>query len=122
MKKNLTWIIFIWLLLNIAVALFMDLAMFNQTTPSMKAAGFGEKLFFAELFATIEWMFLIPANRIGNKFLTAAQVSLSSFVFDFLGQIATNAFWLKLPTSVDDYSAMIVIFIGMAISAYKLAG
>ena len=111
-----------WLFLNIGIMVFMDLALFMQTTPEMKNASFLKKLLVAELLATIEWVFIIPSNRLGNKFLTAAQVALTTFIFDFIGQIGTNKFWLKLPTTIDDYAAMIIIFIGMAISAYKVFG
>lgn len=111
-----------WLFLNIGIMVFMDLALFMQTTPEMKNANFLKKLLVAELFATIEWVFIIPANRLGNKFLTAAQIALTTFIFDFIGQIGTNKFWLKLPTTIDDYAAMIIIFIGMAISSYKVFG
>ena len=107
-----------WLFLNIGIMVFMDLALFMQTTPEMKNASFLKKLLVAELLATIEWVFIIPSN----KFLTAAQVALTTFIFDFIGQIGTNKFWLKLPTTIDDYAAMIIIFIGMAISAYKVFG
>ena len=120
--KGTGMMMFVWLLLNVAIILFMDLAMFMQTTPNMKEAGFLKKLGVSELFATIEWMFLIPANRIGNRVLTAAQVSLSSFVFDFLGQIASNRWWLKLPTTPDDYIGMVLILVGMAVSTYRVFG
>ena len=86
----------------------------------MKKANFLQKLGVAEFWATIEWIFLIPAQRIGNKILTAAQLNLSSFVFDFLGQIATNFFLLKLPTTIDDYIAMVLILFGMYLSLYKV--
>jgi uncharacterized protein (DUF486 family) len=111
-----------WLFLNIGIMVFMDLALFMQTTPEMKNAGFFKKLLVAEVLATIEWIFIIPSNRLGNRFLTAAQVALTTFIFDFIGQIGTNMFWLKLPTTIDDYAAMVIIFIGMAISAYKVFG
>ena len=114
--------IILWFLLNIGIMVFMDLALFMQTTPSMKNASFLKKLGVSELLATTEWLFIIPANRIGNRFMSAAQVSLWSYIFDFLGQILSNAFWLKLPTTLDDYSGMILIFIGMVISSYKLLG
>jgi uncharacterized protein (DUF486 family) len=65
---------------------------------------------------------IIPANRIGNRFMSAAQVSLWSYIFDFLGQILSNMFWLKLPTTLDDYIAMVLIFTGMYISVYKVLG
>lgn len=112
----------IFLILNIIVAITMDLALFSQTTSGMKDASFFTKVLSAEFWATIEWMALIPGNIIGNRILTAPQLNLSSFVFDFLGQIGTNNFWLKIPTTIDDYTAMIIIIIGMGVSGYKLFG
>ena len=109
-----------WLFLNVVVAITMDLAFFVNNMDFMKNSGFAKKLAMSEFWATIEWMFLIPANRIGNRILTAAQVNLSSFVFDFLGQIATNKFLLNMPTTMDDYAAMGLIMFGMYISVYKL--
>ena len=109
-----------WLLLNIMVVIFFDLALFIQTTPGMKHSGFLKKLGVSELLATIEWIFLIPANKIGNLFLTAPQITLSSFIFDFMGQIFSDKFWLGHGTSVDDYAAMIIICVGMIISTFKI--
>ena len=109
-----------WLALNILIVLLMDLALFNQTTPDMENAPFLKKVKWAEIWATLEWIFVIPANRMGNLFLTAPQLSLSSYVFDFLGQLVTNKYWLNIPTTIDDYVGMIIIFIGMGISAYKI--
>lgn len=111
-----------WIFLNLAIMVTMDLALFMQTTPGMKDAGTFKKIMSAEFWATIEWMFVIPSNRIGNWFLSAAQVSLSSYVFDFLGQVLSNAFWLKLPTTLDDYAAMVIILVAMVISKYHLMG
>ena len=111
-----------WIFLNLAIMVTMDLALFMQTTPGMKDAGTIKKILTAEFWATIEWMFVIPSNRIGNWFLSAAQVSLSSYVFDFLGQVLSNAFWLKLPTTLDDYAAMVLILGAMVISKYKALG
>lgn len=121
MKLNFTWAKLIyWLILNLIIVLLMDLAMFTQNTPSMENAGFWKKLGVAEFWATCEWLFLIPANRLGNTLLTAPQLSLSSFVFDFIGQILTNRYYLHIPTTIDDYTGMVVILIGMYISAYKV--
>ena len=121
MKTTLKTVL-LWVLLNIGIMVFMDLALFMQTTPQMKNASFLKKLGVAELLSTIEWMFIIPANRIGNRFMSAAQISLWSYIFDFLGQILSNIFWLKLPTTIDDYAGMILILIGMYISQYKILG
>ena len=112
----------LWFVLNIFIMVFMDLALFMQTTPGMKDASFLKKLLVSEALATIEWVFIIPANRIGNRFMSAAQVSLWSYIFDFLGQILSNKFWLHLPTTLDDYTGMILIMIGMTISSYRLLG
>ena len=121
MKTNFTINRFIiWLILNILVVALMDLALFNQTTTSMEHSSFFNKVKWAEFWATLEWIFVIPANRIGNLFLTAPQISLSSYVFDFMGQIVTNKYWLDVPTTIDDYAGMIIIFLGMGISAYKI--
>jgi uncharacterized protein (DUF486 family) len=121
MKTNFTINRFIiWFILNIFIVALMDLALFNQTTPSMEQSTFTKKLGWAELWATLEWMFVIPANRMGNLFLTAPQISLSSYVFDFVGQLFTNKYWLKVPTTIDDYTGMIIIILGMGISGYKI--
>jgi len=110
----------LWIILNLLVVALMDLALFQQTTPEMDNASFSKKLAWAELWATLEWMFVIPSIRMGNLFLTAPQLSLASYVFDFMGQIVTNRYWLKVPTTIDDYVGMVIIMIGMAISAYKV--
>ena len=78
------------------------------------------KILSSEFWASIEWMFLIPANRLGVLFLSPAQISLSSYVFDFLAQLWSNAFWLKLPTTVDDYVGMVLILFGMYAAKFKL--
>ena len=119
---NYLFTFLLWVFLNIMVGLTMDFALFTQTTPNMKNAGILAKILSSEFWASIEWMFLIPANRIGNTFLTPAQISLSSYVFDFLAQLWSNTFWLKLPTTIDDYVGMFLILFGMYASKYTLFG
>ena len=108
--------------LNIMIGLTMDFALFTQTTSDMKDANILVKILSSEFWASIEWMFVIPANRIGNTFLTAPQISLSSYIFDFLAQLWSNAYWLKLPTTIDDYVGMFLIFFGMYAAKYTLFG
>ena len=112
----------LWVFLNIMVVALMDLALFTQTTPGMKKASFLKKVGISELWATLQWVFLIPAHRIGNTFLSAVQISLASFLFDFLGQIVSNIFWLKIPTTVDDYTAMVIIMLAMYAAKAKVFG
>lgn len=99
----------LWVVLNLFIVALMDLAMFSQTTGGLEHKSWHAKLLESEAWATGQWLFIIPAARLGNRFLSAAQLGLTSFVFDFLGQIATNIFWLKIPISVDDWAAMGII-------------
>lgn len=119
---NFILTVLLWIFLNIMIGLTMDFALFTQTTSVMKDANIFAKILSSEFWASIEWMFLIPANRIGNTFLSAAQISLSSYVFDFLAQLWSNTFWLRLPTTIDDYVGMILILFGMYAAKYTLFG
>ena len=119
---NFVFIFLLWVFLNIMIGLTMDFALFTQTTSAMKNANIFSKILSSEFWASIEWMFLIPSNRIGNTFLSAAQISLSSYVFDFLAQLWSNAYWLKLPTTIDDYVGMCLILFGMFSAKYTIFG
>ena len=119
---NIVLTLLLWLFLNIMIGLTMDFALFTQTTPDMKNVGILAKILSSEFWASIEWMFLIPANRIGNTFLSAIQIVLASFIFNFIGQIGTNLYMLNHPIAIDDYVAMIIIFIGILISTFKIFG
>jgi uncharacterized protein (DUF486 family) len=126
-NPNKSWYAFtktfiVWLILNILVVALMDIALFSQTTPEMENTSIWNKILNAEFWATIEWFVLIPAQRIGNTFLNPAQLGLSSYVFNFLAQIVTNEYWLKVPTTLDDYAGMVVIMIGMVVSKMVLFG
>jgi len=116
------WNVIIWIFLNIWIVACMDLALFMQTTFKSADATMYNKVLTSEFWATMEWLVLVPAQRLGNTFLNPAQLNLSSFVFDFLGQIVTNNFWLKIPTTIDDYTGMILILFGMALSKLRLVG
>ena len=114
--------IFIWVVLNLITVAFMDIALFSQTTGSLQQASWHKKLLHSELWAIGQWIFIIPSERIGNKFLSATQLGLASFLYDFIGQIATNIFWLKIPIPLDDWFAMALILIAMDVSINKKFG
>ena len=114
--------VLLWLFLNIITSITVMLAMFLQTTLKGPDATIYNKLVTTELWATIEWLFLVPMQRIGYTFLNPAQLAMSSYIFQFLGQLFSNQFWLKIATTMDDYVGMIVILIGMAISKFVLLG
>jgi len=122
LTSSIIKIALLWLVLNIMTGLTMDLGLFTQTTSSMKDATIYMKILVSEFWASIQWMFAIPANRIGNLFLNPAQIALSSYIFDFLAQLWSNKFWLKLTTTIDDYIGMVIIFAGMYVSKMKTFG
>jgi hypothetical protein len=119
--KN-THLFLIWLVLNLLIVAGMDLALFAQTRPGMKDASFFEKLKVTEFWATVQWLFIIPANTIAKLFLTVPQISLSSFFFDFLGQLFSNKFWLKIPTTLDDYAAIVLFMLALYIAKFTAFG
>jgi hypothetical protein len=121
-KMNIIYLFLIWLALNILTGITMDFALFTQTTTGMKDASIFKKLLSAEFWASIEWMFAIPSIRIGNLFLNPVQLALSSYIFDFLAQLWSNKFWLKLATSLDDYVGMFIIFFGVVVSKMRMFG
>jgi uncharacterized protein (DUF486 family) len=120
--KNKFGLYIIWFLINCILVIFMDLAFFYQLTDNIKNSSFLNKLKWSEFWATLEWLFVIPANRMGNIFLTAPQLSLASYFFNFVGQIFTNKFLLHIPTTIDDYISMILIIFAGFISGYKIFG
>lgn len=122
MKMNFTVKVLFWIFLNILIVACMDLALFMQTTFKSDEATIYNKLLTSEFWATMEWLVLVPAQRIGNTFLNPAQLNLSSFVFDFLGQIVTNNYWLKIGTTLDDYVGMVIILLGMYCSKMQVFG
>ena len=118
--KYVNFITFIyWGFLNILILISFDLAMFMQTTLKGEDATFKNKLLTSEFWATIEWFFVVPANRLGNTFMNPAQISLTSYIFDFIGQIISNNYWLNIPTTLDDYIGMIIILIAMSFSTFR---
>jgi len=122
MNMNFTVKVLFWIFLNILIVACMDLALFMQTTLKSDEATIYNKLLTSEFWATMEWLVLVPAQRIGNTFLNPAQLNLSSFVFDFLGQIVTNNYWLKIGTTIDDYVGMVIILLGMYCSKMQVFG
>lgn len=114
--------VLLWFFLNIMVSVTVMLAMFLQTTLKGADATIYNKLLTTEFWATSEWLFVVPMQRLGYTFLNPAQLALSSYVFQFLGQLFSNQFWLKISTTIDDYVGMVFILVGMAVSKFALLG
>ena len=114
--------VLLWLFLNVMVSITVMLAMFLQTTLKGSDATIYNKLLTSEFWATAEWLFVVPMQRIGYTFLNPAQLALSSYIFQFLGQLFSNQFWLKIATTIDDYVGMVLILLGIVVSKFVLLG
>lgn len=113
---RLVYIVLLWLFLNIMIIISQEIALFAQTTDDMIDLSLPIKILDAQFWATVQWLFVIPAHRVGFQFLTVPQLALSSYVFNFLGRIVSNAIWLKSPTTIDDLLGMVLVLLGMYIS------
>ena len=117
---NIFKTVILWLLLNVLIVIAMQIALFAQTTDENKTKPMFETMISSQFWATMEWIFVIPAQRLGILLFNPAQLAMSSYVFNFLSQIGSNAFWLKLPTLIDDYAGMGLILLGMYVAKFKL--
>lgn len=114
--------IIFWLLLNIFIGITMQFALYTQVTDEYYTQPYWVKLLVTEYWASIEWLAVIPSQRMGYVFLNPAQLAMSSYVFDFLSQIWANIYWLEIPTTYDDYIGMILILFGMYVTTYRVIG
>ena len=119
---NIFKTVILWLLLNVLIVIAMQIALFAQTTDENKTKTMFETMISSQFWATMEWIFVIPAQRLGIQIFNPAQLAMSSYVFNFISQIGSNAFWLKLPTTIDDYAGMVLIMIGMIFSKMQIFG
>jgi uncharacterized protein (DUF486 family) len=117
---NIFKTVILWLLLNVLIVIAMQIALFAQTTDENKKETMFEIIVSSQFWATVEWIFVIPAQRLGILLFNPAQLAMTSYVFNFLSQIGSNAFWLKLPTLIDDYAGMGLILFGMYVAKFKV--
>lgn len=117
---NIFKTVILWLLLNVLIVIAMQIALFAQTTDENKKDSMFEIIITSQFWATMEWIFVIPAQRLGILLFNPAQLAMTSYVFNFLSQIGSNAFWLKLPTLIDDYTGMGLILFGMYVAKFKV--
>jgi len=111
-----------WLIFSILAAITMEITLFAQTIPQMKNASYLMRLMVTEVWATIQWMFIIPRNKLGNLFLNPAQLGITTYIFQFITQMFSNKYWMKMKTPIDDYFGVLVMCIGMVVSKMRLFG
>uniref|UniRef100_A0A6C0DTY4 Uncharacterized protein n=1 Tax=viral metagenome TaxID=1070528 RepID=A0A6C0DTY4_9ZZZZ len=93
---------------------------FMQTLPFMENSSIFYKILTSEFWATLNVLIYIPYLRLANKYLNPAQLLLYGYLTSFGVQIFSNKYMFISPTSYDDYFAMVIMFIAMGISAYKV--
>lgn len=122
MKLSIIYKLALWVgLTSISMAL-QDIALFLQTTKAHVNDTLLEKIIANEFWATAMWCVAIPAMRIGVSIMNPIKLTIASYLFLFGSQIVTNTFWLRIPTTIDDYASIVVVIFGLLISTYKVFG
>ena len=122
MKLEILYKLGMWLGLTSISMVFQEIALFLQTTKARINDTLIEKIIANEFWATLMWCVAIPAMRIGVSIMNPIKLTIASYLFLFGSQIISNKFWLNVPTTVDDYAAIIVVVFGLLISTYKVFG
>ena len=65
---------------------------------------------------------IIYTIHVGNNFLTVIQITLASFIYSTIGQLGANYYILNQPVELDDYVGILIIFIGILVSTFKVIG
>ena len=122
MKLTIIYKLALWMGLTSVSMALQDIALFLQTTKEHVNDTLLEKIIANEFWATAMWCVAIPAMRIGVRIMNPIKLTIASYLFLFGSQIITNTFWLKIPTTIDDYASIVVVVFGLLISAYKVFG
>ena len=122
MKPEIIYKLAMWLGLTSVSMALQDIALFLQTTKERVNDTIYEKIIANEFWATAMWCVAIPAMRIGVSIMNPIKLTIASYLFLFGSQIVTNTFWLKIPTTIDDYASIVVVIFGLLISTYKVFG
>lgn len=122
MKLTIIYKLALWMGLTSVSMALQDIALFLQTTKEHVNDTLLEKIIANEFWATAMWCVAIPAMRIGVSIMNPIKLTIASYLFLFGSQIITNTFWLKIPTTIDDYASIAVVVFGLLISAYKVFG
>jgi len=122
MKLPIIYKLALWMGLTSVSMALQDIALFLQTTKEHVNDTLLEKIIANEFWATAMWCVAIPAMRIGVSIMNPIKLTIASYLFLFGSQIITNTFWLKIPTTIDDYASIVVVVFGLLISAYKVFG
>jgi uncharacterized protein (DUF486 family) len=118
MINQMTYLLII--ILPIISAFLNMTATYTQTLPFMSDSTIIHKILTSESWSTLNAFVYIPYLRIANKYLNPAQLMLYGYLTSFVVILFTNKYIFISPTSYDDYIAMIIMFIAMTISGFKL--
>lgn len=122
MNPTIIYKLAIWLSLTVLTTMLQEIALFLQTTKAHINDTLLEKIIANEFWATCMWCVAIPAMRIGVSIMNPIKLTIASYLFLFGSQIISNTFWLKVPTTIDDYISICIVIFGLLISTYKVFG
>jgi len=122
MNLTLIYKLALWLGLTSVSMALQDIALFLQTTKERVNDTIYEKIIANEFWATAMWCVAIPAMRIGVSIMNPIKLTIASYLFLFGSQIVSNTFWLKIPTTIDDYASILVVIFGLLVSTFKVFG
>lgn len=122
MNLTLIYKLATWLSLTVLASILQEIALFMQTTKAHINDTLLEKIIANEFWATCMWCAAIPAMRIGVSIMNPIKLTIVSYLFLFGSQIVSNTFWLKVPTTIDDYVAICIVVAGLLVATYKVFG
>ena len=112
MNSGVIMLFIFWSFLNIMISITLNYALYAQLELGINS--FWEKLLHSEFWASIEWIFLIPAQVIGYSFFTPIQLSLTSFGFEYLTQLLFVIYnGLQKNITLDEYVGLFIILFAL---------
>lgn len=72
--------------------------------------------------ALVEYMFQVPANRIGHEVLSAAQLRVVAEFFTLAAFLAFSTLYLKEPVTLSTVASFVLILAAVAVAVFKPLG
>jgi hypothetical protein len=114
--------ILLFIFYQAAAAICTFIILFLQGRPSMINASYWEKLLYNEFWTVVEWLFALPAIRLGVEFMSMPQIILVAYLVGFIVQIFVDKYWIIVPIYLDTYICMIIMMFALVVANLKLLG
>ena len=114
--------IVLFIFYQVAASICTFIILFLQGRPSMINASYWEKLLYNEFWTVVEWLFALPAIRLGVEFISMPQIILVAYLVGFIVQIFVDKYWIIVPIYLDTYICMIIMMFALVVANLKLLG